>query len=125
MHSSERPDDASRPRDPGTEPGPALPAGLASALAPFGPWTERRVAVYDLDEAAAIAGALAAAWEEALPQEIRLCLAALGAPPSLLAPALTLDDDSLVVLLVTAPAAVCRVFDERVGRLDSHSGFGR
>jgi len=45
--------------------------------------------------------------------------------PALLAPALTLEEDSTAVLLVTAPETVARVFDEHVGRLDSHSGFGR
>ena len=106
------------------EPSPAHPLepALARALSPLGPWIERRIAVYDLEEAAAVAGALTAAWEKTAPGE-RARLAATR--PAVLAPALTLEDDATVVLLVAAPEAVCRAFDERLGRLDSHSGFGR
>lgn len=103
-------------------PARALPPALASALAALGPWVERRLAVYDLDEAAAVAAALSAAWEKAAPRERG---ALLAARPALLAPAFTLEEDSAVVLLVIAPEAVVQVFDEHAGRLDSHSGFGR
>lgn len=106
------------------EPSPAHPLepALARALAALGPWGERRIAVYDLAEAAAVAAALNAAWEKTAPGErARLAVAA----PAVLAPALTLEDEATVVLLVTAPETVCRGFDEHVGRLDSHSGFGR
>lgn len=100
----------------------AIEPVLARALAALGPWVERRIAVYELEEAAAIAGALTAAWDETAPDE-RAGLAA--ASPAVLAPALTLEDDATVVLLIAAPETVCRAFDDRVGRLDSHSGFGR
>jgi hypothetical protein len=96
----------------------------AEALRLLGPLAERRVAVYHAGEVAAVARALEAAWIAAAPPALLAALRSTPGGARLLAPAVLLEDDALV-LAVSAPAAVCAAFDERSGRLDSHSEFGR
>src|SRR3990172_8237217 len=90
----------------------AAPAGLDRILAALGercgPPAERRIPIYHVDEIAAA--------PRALPPPPH------AHPP---APSIQLGEADAPVLRVSAPEAVCRAFDERAGRLDSHSEFGR
>src|SRR3990172_2723128 len=95
----------------------AAHAGLDRILAALGercgPPAERRIPIYHVDEIAAAARALAAAWEAAAPSALLARLAAHPAGAQLLAASIQLEEDDAPVLRVSAPEAVCRAFDER------------
>jgi hypothetical protein len=103
--------------DPGLE-------ALAAAVRLLGPLAERRLPVYHLDDVALVARALEAAWEGAAPPDLVARLRASARGQGFLSPGVVLEEEA-IVLVVCAPEAVCAAFDERAGRLDSHSGFGR
>ncbi len=92
------------------------------ALKLLGPLDERRIPVYHLDEIAAVIRALDDAWTAAAPPDL---LARLRAGSQrILIPGI-IDELGELILLITAPAAVCAAFDDVQGRLDSHTEFGR
>lgn len=102
-------------------------AAEEEAVRLLGPLAERRIPVYHLDEIAGVARALEAAWANAASPELvtRLRASAHARANSRLLSAAVLEEEGSIVLLVTAPAAVCAAFDELAGRLDSHTEFGR
>jgi hypothetical protein len=100
------------------------PSPEEEAVRQLGPLAERRLPIGHLDEIAAIVRALDAAWSEAAAPELVAKLRASPGGAPLLSPRV-LEEEDLIVLLVSAPAAVCAAFDEHAGRLDSHTEFGR
>jgi len=103
----------------GSEPSPE-----EEAVRQLGPLAERRIPIVHLDEIAAAIRTLEAAWSETAAPELVARLRASPTGTALLFPRV-LEEEDLIVLLVSAPAAVCAAFDERAGRLDSHTEFGR
>ena len=103
---------------------PSPPAGSLEkeAVSLLGPLNERRIPVYHLDEVAALVRALDEAWTLAAPSALLARLR--SASPRILIPGI-IDEEGELILLVTAPAAVCAAFDDVQGRLDSHTEFGR
>jgi hypothetical protein len=90
----------------------------------LGPLAERRIPTVHMDEIAGAIRALEGAWTEVAPPELLARLRSSPIAAGLLSPRV-IEEEEGIVMLVIAPAAVCAAFDERAGRLDSHTEFGR